>query len=109
MRRRMTGLGGAGLLVLLAAGWVLLAPVQLGGQATYLTTDGTSMLPAYHTGDLVVLRRAAEYQVGDVVAYLDPHIGRVWVHVPALGSALMTAPSRRSRPGSSTGPPCSRS
>ena len=127
MRRRMTGLGGAGLLVLLAAGWVLLAPVQLGGQATYLTTDGTSMLPAYHTGDLVVLRRAAEYQVGDVVAYLDPHIGRVfhriiaqhgdrflmkgdnntfvdayhptsadvlgrvWVHVPALGSALMTA------------------
>lgn len=66
----MTGarLGGVATLVLLAVGWVLFAPQPVGGQTTYVTTQGTSMLPRFHSGDLAVLRPGT-YRVGDIVAY----------------------------------------
>ncbi len=35
------------------------------------------MQPNFHTGDLAILRVSNTYQVGDVVAYRDPRIGRV--------------------------------
>ncbi|MCY0881501.1 MAG: S24/S26 family peptidase, partial [Firmicutes bacterium] len=50
-------------------GWWALAPTALGGQVTYFTVRGISMLPLFHTGDLVVVRKAAHYRVGEFAAY----------------------------------------
>ena len=53
--------------------WVLaLRPQSLGGPAAYLVIRGDSMLPTYETGDLLVLRHADGYAIGDVVAYDVP-------------------------------------
>ena len=114
-------------LVLLGAGWFFLAPTQLGGSTSYVQTYGTSMEPAYHAGDLAVVRASGSYHVGEIVAYrnamLGGHVvlhriigfsnghytfkgdnntfvdsyhptrselvGRLWVHVPAVGRYLV--------------------
>jgi len=78
MRRWATRLGAMAVPVMLVIGWVLFAPAQVGGRATYLMTEGVSMLPTYHGGDLVVLHREATYEIGDVIAYADPNIGEVF-------------------------------
>ena len=39
-------------LIVLAGAWFYLAPVGLGGSTTYVVTDGISMEPRFHTGDL---------------------------------------------------------
>lgn len=54
---------------LAAAAWYFFAPPQIGGRTTYLITQGTSMEPRIHQGDLVLVRKAASYRVGDIVAY----------------------------------------
>jgi signal peptidase I len=55
------------------AGWyLLLAPTSIGGPASYVWVRGTSMEPTLRAGDLVVLRGAEAYRVGDVVAYRIP-------------------------------------
>ena len=57
----------------LAVGWaVTLRPTSLGGPATYVVVRGDSMLPDFHSGDLVVLQAAEEYRPGDVVGYRVP-------------------------------------
>ncbi|HEY2789636.1 MAG TPA: signal peptidase I [Gaiellales bacterium] len=56
-------------LVGLGAGWFFLAPSALGGGTSYVVTDGVSMQPRFHTGDLAVVRPASDYRVGDIVAY----------------------------------------
>jgi signal peptidase I len=61
----------------MVAVWLLFAPAQVGGQASYAIIDGNSMEPLVHGGDLAVLRTTGEYAVGDVVAYRDPIIGLV--------------------------------
>jgi signal peptidase I len=66
MRSRLTG---ATLLLLVVLAWVYLAPTQIGGSTSYVVTSGTSMEPRFHTGDLVLLRPADEYRVGEIVAY----------------------------------------
>lgn len=48
------------------------------GEVAVVTTSGVSMQPTYHQGDLVVVR-ASDYGVGDVVAYRDPQ-GRTVLH-----------------------------
>ncbi len=68
------------LLVLVAAIWMLFAPVQLGGQASYVIVNGSSMEPSYHLGDLVILHQAVDYQLGDAVAYYDGLIGKYIFH-----------------------------
>jgi signal peptidase I len=56
-------------LIALGVAWSALAPTSLLGSATYLSTYGTSMLPNLHAGDLVIVRPAERYVIGDVVAY----------------------------------------
>ena len=59
------------LFVLLGVGAVLT------GRVGYVVTNGISMEPLYHTGDLVVFARASSYHVGEIVAYhgdLDGHL-----------------------------------
>ena len=38
------------------------------------------MEPGYHTGDLVLVRKAQTYQVGDVVTYRDAEMGSYVIH-----------------------------
>jgi signal peptidase I len=58
---------------LLAATWfVTLRPHRLGGPAEFVGVNGISMTPTLHDGDLVVVRRHAEYHVGDIVAFRVP-------------------------------------
>ena len=71
--RRLRRLVLPGATVMLAGiSWFALAPPKWGGQTTYTVVAGRSMEPTFHTGDLVVLRRAGEYKVGDVVTYSVP-------------------------------------
>jgi signal peptidase I len=62
---------------MLIAGWLCFAPTEVSGPAAYVIVSGISMEPGMHRGDLVILHRAQDYQVGDVVTYWDPQIGRV--------------------------------
>ena len=70
--------------ILLAAGlaaiWIALAPLKLGGQVSYVLVNGISMEPHYHTGDLVLVRSAAVYQAGDVVTYHDAAMNANVIH-----------------------------
>lgn len=56
-------------LAALGAWWFTLAPTRVGGPATFVVVVGESMEPRWYTGDVVVTRRAANYAVGDVVAF----------------------------------------
>lgn len=71
---------GTGVLVLLLAFWALLAPPAIGGRTSYVITDGVSMLPKFHAGDLVVLRKETSYHVGEVAAYYNKQLQRVVMH-----------------------------
>jgi signal peptidase I len=70
---------GSALGLLLAALW-LLWPISLGGGTTYVATHGISMQPRFHTGDLAVLRPAATYEVGDVIAYRSATLHTTVMH-----------------------------
>ena len=61
----------------MAALWLTFAPVQFGGQASYIMIAGASMEPSLHYGDLIVAREERTYEVGDVVTYRHPQIGPV--------------------------------
>ena len=67
-------------LLLLAAGGWWLWPATLGGQATYLVTQGVSMEPRFHSGDLAIVRPASSYAVGDAVAYRSQTLRTVVLH-----------------------------
>ncbi|MGH3049763.1 MAG: signal peptidase I [Gaiellaceae bacterium] len=61
------------LFALVVLGWLWFAmPQALGGRAGWVLVDGTSMLPRYHTGDLVLVERQSQYHVGEVIAYRVP-------------------------------------
>jgi signal peptidase len=69
----------------LVMAWALtLRPASLGGPATYVVVRGDSMLPGFHSGDLVILQTANGYAAEDVVGYRVPDgevgEGRVVVH-----------------------------
>lgn len=65
---------------LLAAGWLFLAPSQLGGGMRYAIVEGSSMAPMLSRGDLAVVRSTSEVSVGDVVLYRDPDLGVEVLH-----------------------------
>jgi signal peptidase I len=71
--------GGLGLAVL-ACLWLYFAPVGLGGSTTYVVTDGISMEPRFHTGDLAVVRAQGSYHVGEIVAYHSKAFHTIVLH-----------------------------
>lgn len=75
--RRLAVVGG---LLLLAVGWLILAPSQLGGSSSYVVTHGNSMEPGFRAGDLAVIRSADDYQAGDVMAYHSDTLDTVVMH-----------------------------
>ena len=54
---------------LTVATWIAFAPTPAGGLASYILIVGNSMEPNFHRGDLVIVHRASEYSVGEIVAY----------------------------------------
>lgn len=68
------------LLVGLILIWTAFAPTSIGGGASYVMVNGISMEPGYHLGDLTVMRRAADYQVGDIVTYRDSKMQAYVIH-----------------------------
>ncbi|MDX6472810.1 MAG: hypothetical protein QOK22_1626 [Gaiellaceae bacterium] len=70
-----TLISGIATVAVLAAGWFFFAPTQLGGSVSYVQIYGTSMNPSLHAGDLVLVRNAPSYKVGDVVAYHNGELG----------------------------------
>lgn len=60
--------------------WGGLLPPQLGGATSYVITQGVSMLPHYHAGDLVIIRREPAYHVGEVAAYHNLDLKVVVLH-----------------------------
>ncbi len=64
-------------LLVLAAAWLLIAPIQLGGRLFYLIVTGNSMFPTMHNGDLAIMQPSDEYVTGDVVIYQHPDLGPV--------------------------------
>jgi signal peptidase I len=73
--RTLTIVKGVATLVVLGALWFFLAPSQLGGSSSYVITYGTSMQPAYHAGDLAIVKSSSSYHVGEIVAYRNMQLG----------------------------------
>lgn len=78
-RLRSALLTGA-LLLLAGVAWFYLAPAAIGGSTTYVVTNGVSMQPRFHTGDLAIVRPASQYRVGDIVAYHSTLLHVVTLH-----------------------------
>ncbi len=78
--RLRSGLITVALIAAGAVAWWYLAPTRIGGSTTYVATHGISMEPRFHTGDLAIVRPAAAYTVGDVVAYRSNLLHTVVLH-----------------------------
>jgi signal peptidase I len=63
----------------LAAIWFAFAPLNIGGQTSYVVVNGISMEPGFHRGDVVIMREASTYQIGDVVTYHNAEMGGAFV------------------------------
>ncbi|HZT66156.1 MAG TPA: signal peptidase I [Acidimicrobiales bacterium] len=90
-RRRWSRVASALVALAVVAGLAVIWPRSFGGAVSYVKVSGTSMLPTFKRGDLVVLRSHADYRVGDVVAYRIPQgdfaAGHVVIHRIVGGSA----------------------
>ncbi len=67
-------------LIVLGCAWFYFAPVGLGGSTSYVVTDGVSMEPRFHTGDLAIVRSRSSYQVGEIVAYRNKMLHTIVLH-----------------------------
>jgi signal peptidase len=68
--RRVLGWGAT--IAVVGVWFVLFRPMFMGGPASYVTVEGVSMGPTYHTGDLIVTHRESNYHSGEVIAYHVP-------------------------------------
>jgi signal peptidase I len=81
VKRRLTRVLKAGVLLLASVLlWQVFGPLAIGGGASYVVTDGVSMLPHFRADGLVVTRAQKTYHVGEVVAYHNPQLGAVVMH-----------------------------
>jgi signal peptidase I len=82
MRTRHTRkLISAGLgLIVLACAWLYFAPTSLDGSTSYVVTDGISMEPRFHGGDLVLVRSQSHYGIGEIVAYRSRAFHTIVLH-----------------------------
>ena len=72
-RARFTNAAFALVVLAMVCLWmVTLRPQSLRGPANYVMVRGISMVPTYHTGDLVIVRRQHGYSKGDIIAYHVP-------------------------------------
>lgn len=87
-RRRVNplaaGISGSVSLIFVVALWLLFAPTTMGGKFAYFFVVGNSMEPQITANDLVFLRAADRYEVGDVIGYRDPILGTVVHRIRAL-------------------------
>lgn len=72
LRRLLGWLRIALVLAVIGFWFVALRPQALGGPAGYALVHGTSMLPRFHTNDVVIVHRHAHYHVGELIAYTVP-------------------------------------
>jgi signal peptidase len=71
--KRANEVASIAVVILLCVFWAMfLRPQSLGGPAGYVLVSGHSMLPRYHTGDMVLVERHSSYHVGQVIAYRVP-------------------------------------
>jgi signal peptidase I len=92
MNRRVAKAASLTFVAAVMLAWALtLRPQVLGGPAMFVAVRGSSMLPAYEHGDLVVVESADRYEIGEVVAYRVPEGevggGRVVIHRIVAGDA----------------------
>ncbi len=82
MRTRHTNklVSAALALVVLACLWFYFAPTRVGGSTTYVVTDGVSMEPRFHAGDLALVRSRSHYAVGEIVAYNSKEFHTIVLH-----------------------------
>src|SRR4030081_1060064 len=83
---------GIAFVILVCLFWAQdLRPQWAGGRAAYVLVSGKSMLPRYHTGDLVVGEKQATYHRGQLIAYRvpkgDPLAGAQVIHRIVGGDA----------------------
>lgn len=87
--RRLVSLVFSAVATLFLIGFCILAwPASMGGKANWVTVSGTSMLPDYRTGDMVVTWNDGNWRVGDVVLYsVDGTSTNLIVHRLIAGDA----------------------
>lgn len=85
--RLLSFLGWLLTLALLACWYLLLAPTQLGGPASFVRVEGVSMEPVYSTGDLLIATKLVEPKLGDVAVFFVDE-GTTIVHRLVDGNAL---------------------
>ena len=66
--------------LMVATAWWYFAPTTLGGSTRYVVTNGVSMEPRFHTGDLALVRPTSHYQVGDIAAYWSTELHTIVLH-----------------------------
>jgi len=78
--RLRSGLATLALVIVAGVAWFYFAPTNIGGSTRYVVTSGVSMEPRFHTGDLAIVRPAANYRVGEIVAYWSTLLHTVVLH-----------------------------
>jgi signal peptidase I len=80
-RRTATRIVALALIIVASvAAWAVLAPPELGGSTRYVVTQGSSMEPLLHAGDLGLVRASGRVEKGDVVLYEHPRLGTRVLH-----------------------------